>query len=189
MCVVCDSSPAIDDRQDVRAVVSWGQNDASVWRLEVPLSVIVVETVQAVHAIGDIRDVIALEQQLWHHLPTVQRVTWRLCQHNGVCHTALQKQGEGNADGSSGHHDELVWRCILKIYGKTLSHCIIEILTLFILIQKHFGYIPISEDTRDQPLWPCYWLEHTALKPQLHCRDNTKANRQNQLKSYHFLTF
>lgn len=64
VCVVCDSSPAVDDRQDVRAVVSRGQNDASVWRLEVPLSVIVVETVQAVHAIGDIRDVIALEQQL-----------------------------------------------------------------------------------------------------------------------------
>ena len=94
---VCESSPAVDDGQDVWTVVSRGQNNASVWRLEVPLTVIVVETVQAVHTVGDIRDMVALKQQLWHHLATVQRVAGRLCQHNGVFHTALWKHEESNA--------------------------------------------------------------------------------------------
>lgn len=62
--MVCDPSPAVDDRQDVRTVVSRGEDDAGMWRLEIPLSVVVVETVQAVHTIGDVRDVVALKQQL-----------------------------------------------------------------------------------------------------------------------------
>lgn len=69
-----------------------GENDASVWRREVLLSIIVAETVQAVDAIRDIRNAIALKQQLGHHLPTVQRVTGCLCQHNGVGHTALKRK-------------------------------------------------------------------------------------------------
>lgn len=122
--MVCDSSPAVDDRQDVRTVVSWGQDDAGVWRLEVPLSVIVVETVQAVDTVGNVRDAVALKQQLWHHLPTVQRVTRRLRQHNGVCHTALQKQREGNAD----------W-------------LINWLITLFILIHNHHLSVVIKVDS------------------------------------------
>lgn len=45
---ICECSPAVDNWQDVWTVVPGGQNDAGVWRLEVPLRVVVVETVQAV---------------------------------------------------------------------------------------------------------------------------------------------
>lgn len=76
-------------------MVPRGQNDARVQRLQLPLSVVVVKAVQAVYAVGDVRDVVALEQQLGHHLPTVQRVAWRLRQHDGMCNTALQKQRGG----------------------------------------------------------------------------------------------
>ena len=113
---VCECSPAVDDRQDVWTVVPWGQNDAGVWRLEVPLRVVVVETVQAVYAVGDMWDAVALKQQLRHHLATVQRVAGRLCQHNGVCHMALQQHRDSNADWSSECHEELVWRCMWNRY-------------------------------------------------------------------------
>lgn len=56
------------------------------------MSIIVAKTVQAVDAIGDIWNVIALKQQLRHHLPTMQRVTGCFCQHNGVGHTALKSK-------------------------------------------------------------------------------------------------
>lgn len=45
-------------------MVARGQNDAGVWSLQVPLIVVVVEAVQAVHAIRHKRDAVALEQQL-----------------------------------------------------------------------------------------------------------------------------
>lgn len=75
-------------------MVSGGENDASVWRLEVLLSIIVAKTIQAVDAIRDIWNMIALKQQLGHHLPTMQWVTGCLCQHNGVGHTALKSKKE-----------------------------------------------------------------------------------------------
>lgn len=45
-------------------MVSRGQNDASLGRLDDLLSLIVAKTVQAVDAIGDIWNTIALKQQL-----------------------------------------------------------------------------------------------------------------------------
>lgn len=85
-----DSSPAVDNWQDVWTLVSWRQNDASLsWRI---VSIIVIEAVQAINAVGDVWDVVALKQHLWHHLPTVQWVTGRLCQHDGLFHTALKNE-------------------------------------------------------------------------------------------------
>lgn len=52
------ASPAIENRQDVRAVVPRGQNDPSLWW---PQIVGVMETVQSVHSVGDMGDAIALE--------------------------------------------------------------------------------------------------------------------------------
>lgn len=71
-------------------VVTRGQNDASLGRLDDLLSLVVAKTVQAVDAIGDIWNTIALKQQLWHHLSTMQRVTGCLCQHNRVGNTGLK---------------------------------------------------------------------------------------------------
>lgn len=73
-------------------VVSRGQNDASLGRLDDLLSLIVAETVQAVDAIRDIWNMIALKQQLWHHLSTMQRIAGCLCQHNRVGNTGLKNK-------------------------------------------------------------------------------------------------
>lgn len=79
----------MDDRQDVRAVVPRGQNDAAVWRLQVSLVVVVVETVQTVHTIRNKGDTVAFKEELRHHLTAVQRVAGCLCHQDGVLHTAL----------------------------------------------------------------------------------------------------
>lgn len=71
-------------------MVPRGQNDASLGRLDALRSVIAAKTVQAVDAIGDVRNMVALKQQLGHHLATVQRVTGCLCQHNRVGNTGLK---------------------------------------------------------------------------------------------------
>lgn len=108
-------SPAVDDGQDVWAVVSWGQDDAGGRRLQVPLGVVMIEAVQAVHSVGDVRDAVALKEQLWHHLPTVQRVAGCLRYHEWVCNTALKKKRRKNVSLL------LVVICSIAVYSCLLS--------------------------------------------------------------------
>jgi len=89
-------SPSIDHREDVRAVVSRGEDDASVWGLESPLSVVPVEAVQGVHAIGDPGHLVALEQQFGHHLATVDRVARSLRHRHGVFNLGLAGKEAGH---------------------------------------------------------------------------------------------